>query len=219
MIKLWARLSAWVLVLIIGIVVGVLLTRFLSTDLLQLLTGNAPLRFNATVILDRVVQLQQLTTIRQNYALTITSERDMPPPLRALYGQSLLFVAVGHVEAGIDLAQLTEANIVTTGDTVQITLPSPTLFNCFLDENQSYIVQRNDGVFAPRNPQIDNETRRYAISQIREAALTNEILQQAAQEAEVTLSELGVILGAGQVEIVQAPINTNALILPPTCGG
>ena len=167
---------------------------------------------------ERVQALAQLTTTRYNYANIITGQTDMPAILSRLYGESLVMVAVVHIDAGIDVSAITEDDIVYDEETqtITVTLPAPTLQDCFLDEGESYIAQRQTGIFAQPSPNLDTTTRRFALAQFRDQALEDGILEDAATEAVTVVSEfLGTVTDAEIIVNIE-PINPNAP-LPPTC--
>src|SRR5450432_1626343 len=169
----WFRpfcLSILVLLLINTCVVGgaiVLVVRQVVTlppGLVSAFTGGpAPITVQATTVLDRIQALSELLTTRYNYSSLVTSQRDMPGILGGLYGDKLLMVAVGHVNAGIDMSKINISDITQAGDTMTITLPAAHLEDCFLDEQASYVVERDTGVFARPAPNLDTEARRFAV--------------------------------------------------------
>jgi len=167
---------------------------------------------------ERVQALSQLTTTRYNYANIITGQTDMPAILSRLYGESLVMVAVVHIDAGIDVSQITEEDIVydETTQTVTITLPAPTLQDCFLDEGESYVAQRQTGVFALPSPTLDTTTRRFALAQFRDKAIEDGILNDAAAEAVAVVSEFLGTVSEAQISVNIEPVTANAP-LPETC--
>lgn len=150
-----------------------------------------------TIVLDSVEQLSVLTSIRYNYSNLVTSEREMPGLLSALYGERLVLVAIGHVTAGVDLSQLEEDDIGSEGDTISIRLPPPQLQDCFLNESASYVVSRDTGIFARSAPELDSSARRFAVQQFRDAALEQGILDDASDQAGIAI---GAFLEALQLQ-------------------
>lgn len=173
--------------------------------------------------IERIQLLSDLTTTRFNYAQIVTASTDMPEPFATLYGDNLVMVAVGHIEAGIDLGALT-ADDVTLNESdniVTLRLPAPVIQDCFLDEQQSYTVSRTTGVFASPSPALDSQARRYALNQFRDTAMEEGILREAQQEAENVLREFLVLLNDPEqtltIQFEFDPIDPNAP-LPATCG-
>jgi phosphotransferase system HPr-like phosphotransfer protein len=222
----WFRpfcLAALVLILVTTCVVGgtvVLLVRniiSLPPGLISALTGGtSPITIQGTTVLEGIKKMSDLTTVRFNYSNLITSQRDLPEFLKALYGDRLVLVAVGYINAGIDLRQMTVDSITTKGDTMTITLPPPQLLGCALDEKASYVVSRDTGLFARPAPNLDQEARRYAVGEFRKAALDNDILSEAQENAKTLIASFVSSLGVKNVNIVLTPPDPNAP-LPADC--
>lgn len=168
-----------------------------------------------------IQNLAELVTTRYNYSQIVTGQSDMPAALAALYGEELVLVAVGHIEAGIDVSQITQEDVVydATTQTLTVNLPSPRLRACFLDESRSYIAERRSGIFAQTNRSLEESTREYALRQFRDDAIENGILEEAANEVlGVMQGFLGTTIPDGTTLNVQiATINFDAP-LPDTCG-
>jgi hypothetical protein len=147
-------------------------------------------------LVERIQALSRLTTSRYNYANIVTGQREMPSWLSTLYGDGLIMVAVGHIDAGLDVKQISEEDIAydTASNTLSLTLPAPTLQNCFLDENLSYTVQRNTALFASPMTNLEDDVRQYAVREFRNKAVEEGILEDAKREAQTTFSEfLGMV--------------------------
>lgn len=156
-------------------------------------------------VVERVTPLSDLTVMRYNYSNIVTSEIDMPQVLRLLYGDRLVMVAVGHIEAGISLNDISAEDVTVDEDagTVTITLPPAKLRNCYLDESKTQIVSRETGVFTASPISLDLSARRFAIQQFRDIALEEGLIEQAQQEAERVLRAYleSVAIAAGFDEI------------------
>lgn len=178
-------------------------------------------------VVDRVSELSELTTMRYNYANIVTSQFDMPEVLRALYGDRLVMVAVGHIEAGVDLDQLTQEDIVIDEETgiLRVTLPPVTLQNCFLDESKIQVISRETGLFAAPPTSLDSAARRYAIRQFRDQAIEEGLLTDAQTEAERVIREFVsvVALASGfdappEIVFEHTPVDpATDLVYPETC--
>jgi hypothetical protein len=180
---------------------------------------------SSAVVLDRIQDLSQLTTTRYNFSNVVTTERDLPQVLEALYRDRLTMVIAGYVNAGIDLSQLTEDDIRISENVLTIQLPPPTLQDCALNEQASYVVERATGVFASPAPDLDSEARRFAVSQFRDMALEEGILQDVnVQAVSAVDSAVGLILDAAApenvtaIQVVASDVDADAPV-PETCGG
>lgn len=169
-------------------------------------------------VLEQIEGMSQLTTTRFTFSNEITFERDMPAVLRALYGETVIFDVVGHVDAGLDLSTLTAENFVQDGNTLTIQLPPPSLQDCFLDENQSRIRSRTAGLLSSQMTSMDLNARRQIVQIIRDSALENGILEEAQTRTEIVLGELvnSIVPDEMTVRILPASAGTEAT-LPATC--
>src|SRR5579871_3799161 len=194
--------------LCVGGVVVLLVRQIISIPpgLISALTGGtAPVSIQATTVLDRIQTLSDVVTTRYNYSSLVTSQRDMPGLLSALYGDKELMVAVGHINAGIDMTRITASNITRQGDAMTIQLPPPQLLDCFLDEQSSYVVSRDTGVFAKPAPNLDQEARRYAVSQFRDMAIKADIYSEVQTHAQTVVQDFVTGLGIKQVTVQTTP--------------
>jgi phosphotransferase system HPr-like phosphotransfer protein len=202
---------------VIAIILGATTLNTVIGSFQSIFNPQQPVVITATVMLERIQALSQLTTVRYNYSSLVTTERDMPPLLAALYGERQIMVAVGHVNAGIDLSLITPDDIVRDGQTLTITLPPPALQDCFLNEQDSYIVSRDTGIFARPASNLDTEARRYAVEQFRSMALENGILNDVQIQAHEVIQGLTSMVDAvSSVTVITTPPDPDTP-LPPTC--
>lgn len=171
-------------------------------------------------VVERISELSDLAVVRYNYANIVSTSTDMPSALQRLYGDELVMVAVGHIEAGVDLSQISPQDISVNGGVLRVSLPAPRLQDCFLDENQSYTVSRSTGIFAQPSVSVDNATRRFALRQFRQQALEEGLLEDAREETATIVSNfLELFLmdsGVERVVVDVGPVDLNAA-LPATC--
>lgn len=206
------RLLAVVLIFLFGI----FLMRFGALDFIF---GSGEPVISLTSVLERVQLVSDLTTVRYTYSNIMTSERDLPPLLAGLYRDRLVLVAVGYVTAGIDLSKLDASSVSQTGNTINITLPPPQLFDCFFSEPDSYVASRETGIFAAPSPDLDLQARRYAIRQFRDAALEKGILTEAAGQAKNVMENLIGAFYPNSTVVVTVSELGDTLVQSPTCGG
>ena len=175
--------------------------------------------FNAVSVLENIRELSQLTTVRYNYSTLVTSEREMPAALKLLYGERLMLVAAGHVDAGINLGLLGPDNFRLDGSVLTVTLPPPALQNCVLNEQGTYTFSRDTGIFNRSQPNIETEARRYAVEQFRTMALEGGILNEVqAQSTDVLRRLLEMAAGEQISQVVVQPQPPDAAApLPETC--
>ena len=206
-----------VFALIVAAVVSVVVVLLSNQGLLPWL--NTGFRNQATVVLTSVQQMSVLTTTRYNFSTMVTSEREMPPLLAGLYGERQVLVAVGTVTAGIDLSRMSRDDVWIEGQTVNLRLPPPVLQDCFLDENASYVAQRDTGLFARNAPELEGQARQYAIQQFRQAALDQDIFENVQQQAATAITQFVDVLdipGVNTINVITTPMDP-ASPLPPSC--
>lgn len=171
--------------------------------------------------IERIQTLSELTTTQYNYAEVTSGQRNLPAWLSALYGDSVVMVVVGTVEAGIDVGQITEEDILYDAETkiLTVTLPAPVLQSCFLDESQSYIVRRETAVFADPLDNLEDTLRQQALTYYRDTALEEGILVDAENDARASLTELLSILVNDETVTVNIVFEPPILepILPSSC--
>ncbi len=208
----------------LGLATGLGINGILSS-IAQAIGGNAPTTMTSVFVpvVDPFTRLSNLTTMRYNYANIVEMKTDMPALLQTLYGNRQVMVAVGHVQAGIDMRQITQDDLRYDAQTRTLTLrlPAPALQACYIDEQKTYIAEQSSGVFAPKQPRVDRESRLYALRQFRDKALEDGILADAQAEAALIVREFAQFLldssGTGGTVIIEnAPINPNAP-LPESC--
>lgn len=192
------------------------------SGLLNVFSGERVTRNITVPVVERIQNLQELKTIRYNFSNIVESAVEMPPLLASLYGENVILVAVGHIEAGIDLDLLSQEDVIFEDGTMTITLPVPQILSCFLDEGLTRVVERNRGLFAPTNVELDNSVRRFALEQFLTLAIEDGILLDAANQGESTIRQL-VTLGLDDeaeldLNIIFADPDPSAS-LPDTCPG
>lgn len=154
-----------------------------------------------TVVLE-IRSLARLETAAYTVEKVVTAESG-EGPLGFLFRDELLLVAHGEVIAGIDLSKMPEDDIMVSGDEVFVTLPAAEIFVSTLDNDQTYVYDRQTAVLGQ---QVDLETlaRQEAEQRITEAALEDGILEKAQENGEVYVRGLLATLGFEQVTFITA---------------
>jgi hypothetical protein len=104
-------------------------------------------------------------------------------------------VAHGTVIAGIDLEKLSPDDLRAEDGVLYVNLPDAEVLNYSLDNEKSYIYDRETGVFTRGNQQLETEARQAAEQEILNAALEDGILDQALVNAEAYMLRLLLNLG------------------------
>lgn len=155
-----------------------------------------------TVVHD-IRSLARLETIQYTVEKVITAETQQGT-FEFFVGDRLLFVAHGKVIAGVDLEKLSPEDLEVKGQVLYITLPAPEIFVTTLNNKQSYVYDRETGIFTHGDVNLETMARQAAEEEIEKAAIEDGILDLARQNAENYLSRLFRDLGFPEVIFVEA---------------
>ena len=136
------------------------------------------------LIVQEVQDLARLETASYRMEKIVRAERGQEVLWGAL-GETLIFVAHGEVIAGVDLAKMEEADVqVVDPVTVMVHIPEAEIFNVILDNERSYVADRDTGILTRADPQLETQVRRAAQNELEVAAEESDILQLANENAE-----------------------------------
>ena len=190
------------------------LSQQVGTQIAQILHPTPTVRPDPVAIVREVRALARLETIQYTVERVIIAETGQGP-FGFLFGDRLLLVAHGMVIAGVDLGRLQPADIEFDDlGRVYVRLPEPEVFVAALDNDKSYVYDRDTGLLTRGNVQLEAEARRSAEAAIRETALEDGILEQAQVNAESYL--YGLLRTLGYADVVfrsppAAPLPTRTL--------
>lgn len=155
-------------------------------------------------IIHEVRGLSRLETASYTLEKVITAESGQGA-FDFLFGDRLILVAHGQVIAGVDLSKMGDDDITATGDgTVFVTLPAAEVLVVALDNQKSYVYDRETGLVG-MNPALETEARKAAEQEILKAALEDGILDIAQRNAESYVRHLILALGFREVRFAEAP--------------
>jgi hypothetical protein len=149
-------------------------------------------------IVHEVRSLARLETIQYSVEKIIKAESGQGT-FSFLVGDKILFVAHGTVVAGIDLQKLQPEDMSVVDGVLHVKLPPAEIFVATLDNDQSYIYDRQLGFLARGNQDLETAARRAAESEIEQAALDDGILAQAQTNAQNFLYRFFIQLGYPEV--------------------
>jgi len=220
------QIRAWVLILGILLILGLSAVTFillLRASLLRVQKAVAPvnevtsglstqvaifLHPTPTVVPDPITVINQvrslarLETIQYSVEKVISAETGQGA-LSLLFGDKLLFVAHGVVIAGVDMEKLGPKDLWVENGVLYVRLPEPELFIATLDNDKSYVYNRETGLLTHGDINLETTARRAAEQEIEKAALEDGILEQAGQNAENYLYRLLRDLGYPEVIFVK----------------
>ncbi len=153
-------------------------------------------------IIQEVRSLARLETIQYSVEKVITAEIGQNE-LGFLFGDKLLFVGHGVVIGGIDLEKMMPEDLWIEGTIVYVRLPEPEVFIAALDNEKSYVYDRETGLLTKGDVNLEKTAREAAENEILKAAADDGILDLARQNAENYLGRLLRGLGFGDVVFVE----------------
>lgn len=179
------------------------------TDLSALVASPTPtIGVNTAAVVQRVQQLRKLETTSYTVEKVIEAGIQGNTFENILFGDRLLLIAHGTVVAGIDLSKLKEEDVVLAPDkrTLTIRLPPVEIFSVTLDNNKTRVYDRQQGLLAPTNKDLETQARQSAEQQILAAACEGEILYQAHRDSQEIMRQLLNLIDMNQdVAIVIEP--------------
>ncbi|MCA9954182.1 MAG: DUF4230 domain-containing protein [Ardenticatenaceae bacterium] len=141
---------------------------------------------SASTIVHEINDLARLETASVELEKIVTAERNNDYLWGAM-GETLIFVANGKVVAGVDLADMTPADIqVVDPTTVMVHIPEAELFDDLpaLDNDKSYVADRDTGLLTRADPELETEVRRLAEDVLIEEAMNSGVMEQANYNAQ-----------------------------------
>lgn len=175
----------------------------------------------ATIIHD-VRSLARLETIQYSIEKVITAETNQNA-FGFLFGDRLLFVAHGVVIAGVDMAKIRPEDMMIQGEALYVRLPPAEVFVATLDNEKSYVYDRDTGLLNQGERDLETSARQAAEDEILQAAIDDGILDTANLNAENYMSRMfrglgfdEVIFLASDAEMPQPLPTALPTALPPT---
>lgn len=166
----------------------------LNTQIAALLHPTPTILPDPVTIIHKVRSIARLETIHYSVEKVITAEYNQGL-LRPLFGDRLLFIAHGYVIAGIDMEKLRADDLWLEGGVLYVRLPEPEVLVATLDNEKSYVYDRQTGLLTHGDPNLETTARQVAEQEILKAALEEGILKQARINAEVYLDRFFEALG------------------------
>jgi len=174
------------------------MTDNLSTQVARVLNPTPTILPDLVTIVHEIRSLARLETIKFSLEKIITAETRQGV-FEWLVGDRLIFVAHGEVIAGIDLNKLDPEDLLVRDGVLYVQLPEAEIFVVAIDNQQSYVYDRETGLFTHGEVNLETEARRAAEIEIEDSALEDGILDLAAQNAESFLDRLFRDLGFPEV--------------------
>jgi hypothetical protein len=165
------------------------LSNHLGTQVAQVLEPTPTVVVDPVTIIHQVRSLARLETIQYSVEKVVTAENGQGS-LAFLLGDRLLFVAHGIVIGGVDLEKLGPSDLTIKDNVLYVELPEAEIFIATLDNENSYVYERDTGLLTKGDLNLETTARRVAEQEIEKAAIEDGILNIAQKNAENYLYRL-----------------------------
>jgi hypothetical protein len=162
------------------------LTGGLATQVTQFMNPTPTVLPDPVTIIQDVRTIARLETIQYSVEKVVTADKGQGN-LEFLFGDELIFVAHGIVIAGVDLDELSEADLWLDAGVLYVRMPQAEIFVATLDNDKSYVYDRDTGILTQGDIHLETAARQVAEAEIEKAALEDGILDLAQVNAEVYL--------------------------------
>lgn len=166
----------------------------LQTQVSNLLNPTPTIIADPVTYINEVRALARLETIQYSIEKVITGETG-GGTFQSLFGDKILFVGHGTVIAGIDMEKLQPEHLRFENGVLTVRLPPAEVFIATLDNEKSYVYDRETGVLAKPDVNLETLVRQRAEEEILKAAIEDGILEQAQLNAEAYLFKFFAALG------------------------
>jgi len=166
----------------------------MQTQVANLLHPTPTIIPDPVTYINEIRALARLETIQYSVEKVITGETG-GGTFDALFGDKILFVGHGTVIAGIDMEKLRPEHMRFENGVLSVNLPPTEIFIATLDNEKSYVYNRDTGLLTKPDPNLETLVRQRAEEEILKAALEDGILQQAQINAEAYLFKFFSALG------------------------
>jgi hypothetical protein len=194
--------------LVIGVVVAllfaVLMARVQSGPLAALwsaLSGRTTRISSEGSVIERIQKLQRMETVVFNMDKIVTGEKDNPILPDFIAGDRLLMIVHGQVVAGIDFTRLKSSDVKIQGKEIHVHLPNPQILITRLDNARTKVYSRNTGILVRVDPNLESQVRQEAEGELLQEAALGGILNNARDNARVTVTTLLLGLGFEKMDV------------------
>ncbi len=174
--------------IIVGLVlaIGMGVALFIALLFVRPPATGAPLKIQSTATLVQQVQtLSELVTVK--YVL----EKVVILDDIKWYGENrVLLVAHGIVKAGVDLQEIKPEDVRIEDKKVLLKLPRARITDVYLDDEKTRVVDRSTGLLRAFDKDLEQNARRQAVEDLRIAARSNRIYEDAEERARLQLANL-----------------------------
>jgi len=176
----------------------------MQTQVANLLNPTPTIIPDPVTYINEIRALARLETIQYSIEKVITGETG-GGTFQTLFGDKILFVGHGTVIAGIDMEKLQPEDMRYENGVLTVRLPPTEILVATLDNDKSYVYDRQTGVLTKPDPNLETLVRQRAEEEILKAAIEDGILEQAKINAEAYLFKFFSALGFPNTIFVDNP--------------
>ena len=148
---------------------------------------------NFTPLVRRIENIQELSTTVQTIETVVPASAERKIGDISLATTRLLYIAKGEIEAGVDLSELTDANIAVSNNRIEIDLPPAKILDSKIDVNRSRVYDYNRGFLnlgPDVAPQLQTLAQRKTLDRMIATACQEGILDNANLKAKEAITQL-----------------------------
>jgi hypothetical protein len=194
--------------LLIGVAAALLFAVFMArvqsgplAALWSALSGRSTRINSEGSVIERIQKLQRMETVVFNMDKIVTGEKDNPILPDFIAGDRLLMIVHGQVVAGIDFTRLQSSDVKIQGKEIHVHLPPPQVLITRLDNARTKVYSRNTGILVRVDPNLESQVRQEAEGELLQEAALGGILNNARDNARVTVTTLLLGLGFEKVNV------------------
>ena len=158
----------------------------MQTQVANLLNPTPTIIPDPVTYINEIRALARLETIQYSVEKVVTCQVNQGT-FDFAFGDKVLFVGHGMVIAGIDMEKLLPEHMRFENGVLTVSLPPPEILVATLDNQKSYVYDRQTGVLVKPNAELETLCRQSAEQEILKGALEDGILEQAQVNAEAYL--------------------------------
>jgi hypothetical protein len=166
----------------------------LQTQMAQIMHPTPTIVVDPVMYITNVKALARLETIKYSVEQVVECDNGLTDFFETRY-EKILFAGRGMVIAGIDMEKIQPSDLRLGGDILYVRLPPAEIFVATLDNDKSYVYDRETGPFASTDVSLETNCRQAAEDKIRQSVLEDGILIQAQANAENYLFKFFTSLG------------------------
>jgi hypothetical protein len=176
----------------------------MQTQMANLLNPTPTIIPDPVTYINEIRSLARLETIQYSIEKVVTCQVNQGT-FDFAFGDKVLFVGHGVVIAGVDMEKLGPEDLRFQNGVLTVNLPPAEILIFALDNQKSYVYDRQTGILVRPNAELETICRQSAEQEILNGALEDGILEQAQTNAEAYLFKFFSALGFPNTIFVNDP--------------